>query len=230
MSDGHGEKQEGTMIRVARWLLSEVGEGNVFTKQDLRAAFPNVEQVDRRMRALRDFDWIINTNLEDASLSPHELRFASQGQAVWDKGRSSSGAGLSSKARRHALSSANYLCQTCGIPAGVDHPDPPLASAVLSVTRNGDEASVHCQRCRSGGNGLSDKERAWLNQSIEALSVEEVALLKERLSGSWAPTGLDRIWGSAIRHERYALETLEGFSRANSDEKGKEVVSDVDGG
>ena len=47
----------GTMRRAALWLVEVVGEGNSFTKSQLREAFPEVAQIDRRMRDLRDFGW-----------------------------------------------------------------------------------------------------------------------------------------------------------------------------
>jgi hypothetical protein len=45
----------GTRIRTALWLISEVGVGNSFTKEQHRAAFSGVAQADRRMRDLRDY-------------------------------------------------------------------------------------------------------------------------------------------------------------------------------
>lgn len=43
----------GTMVRAALWLLDEIGEGNSFTKEQVREAFPGVSQADRRIRDLR---------------------------------------------------------------------------------------------------------------------------------------------------------------------------------
>src|SRR4051794_13683960 len=81
--------KHGTKIRVALWLLSVVGEGHLFTKAQLRDAFPGVEQVDRRMRDLRPHGWQLLTNREDASLSPDELRFVKAGEEVWDPRKAS---------------------------------------------------------------------------------------------------------------------------------------------
>jgi hypothetical protein len=49
----------GTMIRTALWLVSEIGEGNSFTKEQHRAAFSGIAQADRRLRDLRDHGWVI---------------------------------------------------------------------------------------------------------------------------------------------------------------------------
>ena len=34
----------GTMVRAALWLLDVVGEGNVFTKEEVRVAFPGMHR------------------------------------------------------------------------------------------------------------------------------------------------------------------------------------------
>ncbi len=81
------EAKFGTKIRVGLWLVTEVRVGNTFTKAQLRDAFPGVEQVDRRMRDLRQHGWKIDTNKEDASLTPNELRFVQAGDEVWKPGK-----------------------------------------------------------------------------------------------------------------------------------------------
>src|ERR1700722_7484392 len=72
----------GTMIRGALWLLQVVGEGNVFTKEQVRAAFPGISQIDRRIRDLRDYGWVISSSSDDATLSADEQRFIQAGTAV----------------------------------------------------------------------------------------------------------------------------------------------------
>nr|BFE76826.1 hypothetical protein GCM10020092_101270 [Actinoplanes digitatis] len=74
----------GTMVRAALWLVQVVGEGNTFTKEQLRLAFPGVSQADRRLRDLRDYRWSILTSTEDASLLAEEQRFLHVGVPVWD--------------------------------------------------------------------------------------------------------------------------------------------------
>src|SRR5579871_6280697 len=77
----------GTMKRAALWLVDVVGEGGTFTKTQLREAFPDVAQIDRRMRDLRDYGWQIDTNREDADLGPSEQRFVERGAEVWVPGK-----------------------------------------------------------------------------------------------------------------------------------------------
>ncbi|MFE1559600.1 hypothetical protein ACFW6V_32010 [Streptomyces sp. NPDC058734] len=79
-------KKMGTKVRAALWLATEVGEGNVYTKDQLRAAFPEAAQVDRRVRELRDHGWVIDTNRDDVSLAQHEARFVQAGERLWEPG------------------------------------------------------------------------------------------------------------------------------------------------
>ncbi|MFE2423970.1 hypothetical protein [Streptomyces hokutonensis] len=78
--DTHG----GGLVLGALWLMQEVGQGNVFTKSQLRAAFPDIAQIDRRVRDLRDYGWVIDTSREDPSLDQAEQRFVEPGISVWD--------------------------------------------------------------------------------------------------------------------------------------------------
>lgn len=81
------DEKFGTMKRAALWLVTVVGEGNVFTKEDVKNAFPGISQADRRVRDLRDYGWQIDTHREDALLGQHEQRFVAQGQPVWEPGK-----------------------------------------------------------------------------------------------------------------------------------------------
>ncbi|MEV6074299.1 hypothetical protein AB0L80_04155 [Streptomyces sp. NPDC052069] len=76
----------GTMVRAALWLVTQIGEGNVFVREQVHAAFPGLTQVDRRVRDLRDYGWVIHTHREDPTLSPGEQRFVSAGARVWEPG------------------------------------------------------------------------------------------------------------------------------------------------
>lgn len=111
----------GTMKRVALWLLAEVGEGNEFTKEQMRSAFPGVSQIDRRMRDLRSFGWRIDTNREDPTLTAAQQRFVSSGQPVWEKGMASrvaSASAIGAVQRREIISNDGNMCRSCGITPG----------------------------------------------------------------------------------------------------------------
>ncbi|WP_031075318.1 hypothetical protein [Streptomyces sp. NRRL WC-3742] len=78
------DQKIGTMVRAALWLVDVVGEGNVFTRAQLRDAFPDVTQIERRVRDLRDAGWVIENSRTQVSLQPNEQLFVQAGDAVWD--------------------------------------------------------------------------------------------------------------------------------------------------
>ncbi|MBF6423974.1 hypothetical protein [Nocardia cyriacigeorgica] len=155
----------GTMKRVALWLLQEVGVGAMFTKSQLREAFPETSQIDRRMRDLRDFDWRIDTNREDPALGTHEHRFVRQGAAVWEPGKATRKSGVTiTAAERHTVMMRDgHKCRSCGIGPGEQYPET-YASSQLDVARRSvkmpsGETSVQlileCNRCRVGGRDMT---------------------------------------------------------------------------
>ncbi|MFD7577270.1 hypothetical protein [Kitasatospora sp. NPDC059817] len=73
-----------TMVRAALWLVEVVGEGNVFTRAQLRDAFPGVTQIERRLRDLRDLGWVIENSRTQVSLQQNEQLFVRAGDAIWD--------------------------------------------------------------------------------------------------------------------------------------------------
>src|SRR5437868_290630 len=74
----------GSRTRVAHWLFAEVGEGRVFTKNDMRDALPGIEQIDRRMRDLRPLGWKIRTYKVMPTLAANELFLEKIGDRIWE--------------------------------------------------------------------------------------------------------------------------------------------------
>ena len=136
---------------MALWLHSEVHEGGVFTKASLRDAFPEVEQVDRRMRDLRPEGWVISTYREDRSLAPDELRLVRLGGFVWEPDyRSQKVGGLTDRERNAVLAGDNFRCLHCGIAAGESYPDDKVRTAKLTIARARGHEDTHmtlCDRC-----------------------------------------------------------------------------------
>lgn len=207
---------KGAKVRVALWLHSEVGEGGSFTKQQLRDAFPNVEQIDRRMRDLRPEGWIIATYREDRSLAADELRLVRKGGLVWEPGyRSRQQTAVTDKERKAVLAADNYSCVYCGISGGEPYPDDALRTAKLTLARlePSDTAAPRlatcCDRCHVGEpQGTSPDQVIGL---IAALPEER----RQRLS-DWIRRGSrdiapeERIWAQYRRlpHEaRLAVKT-----------------------
>jgi 5-methylcytosine-specific restriction endonuclease McrA len=201
----------GTMVRSALWLEQVVGEGNEFTKNQLRDAFPAVAQIDRRVRDLRKYGWEILTSSEDASLTLEEQRFNKRGVPVWDNAARRAAdqqMTLPATDRQKVLSRDGYMCTVCGIVGGEPYVDDSNLTAVLTVARRqvrlagGSEIvglATECKRCHTGSRGCRT-------------SVDEVVSLIDKLGvrdrqqlASWLAAGLrdisdlDRAWNAALR-------------------------------
>jgi hypothetical protein len=200
----------GTMIRGALWLIQEIGEGNTFTKEQLREAFPGVAQADRRLRDLRDYQWIILTNVEDATLMAEDQRFVRTGVPVWDpaaRRAASPQSAVSAKEKRAVLARDDYICTVCGISGGESYADS-VQTAVLVVARRatilpeGREEILlvaECKRCHAGSDGTPARADEVLT-AIKALELSD-----QRRAGRWIARGrrdaspLERAWSSYRR-------------------------------
>ncbi|GAA4687327.1 hypothetical protein GCM10025780_37780 [Frondihabitans cladoniiphilus] len=202
----------GTMVRSALWLLDVVGEGNIFTKEQLRSAFPGVSQVDRRVRDLRDYGWVMDTNSVDATLTADEQRFVTAGVEVWDpvarRAVEHRQASVSAKQRAAVFAADSYQCVLCGVAGGESYIDNQSETAVLAVTRREVTLSdgtpsvqlvTECKRCRSGLRGTGPNQID-VEQLLVELSEEDL----ERLSrwarrGRRSATSLDKAWNALRR-------------------------------
>jgi hypothetical protein len=199
----------GTKIRVGLWLLSVVGTGNTFTKAQLREAFPGVEQVDRRMRDLRQHGWKIDTNKEDASLTLNELRLVRAGEEIWKPGKSSAGSVISNKERMAVMAADNFMCVVCGIGGGESYADSDYETAQLSVSRRPvhlpdggvvDRFVTVCKRCKAGASDAVIPTLPEVLDGIEALDLRDRQALNSWIkAGRRLPGGAERVWGQYRR-------------------------------
>ncbi|MFI5965356.1 hypothetical protein ACIA8J_24715 [Streptomyces asoensis] len=205
------DQKFGTMVRAALWLVTEVGEGKIFTKAHLREAFPEVSQIDRRLRDLRDHGWRIDTSRDDPSLLQQEQRFVTRGADVWIPGRSKAPkhkSSLTAAQRAKVLQDDNYLCRSCGVGVGEAYEDSGgMELAKLNVSRrkvlhSGEsemseyQLITECKRCGTGGG--KDRE-VDLDALLEL--VEELAPLEQRLFAKWLDADqrtfspIEKVWG-----------------------------------
>ncbi|GAB92714.1 hypothetical protein GORHZ_188_00050 [Gordonia rhizosphera NBRC 16068] len=199
-------QKAGTMVRGALWLMTEVGEGNTFTKEQLRLAFPGVSQIDRRVRDLRDYGWVIRSNTEDASLRPDEQRLVRAGLRVWEPSERRKGgpAALTGKERRAVFERDGYQCVVCGIAGGETYLDREYETAVLSASKRssaaGDADALHgyvteCRRCKAGDSVGQPVDIDILRANIRALPADDLHRLRRWVErGNRGPTPLDRAW------------------------------------
>jgi hypothetical protein len=200
----------GTKVRVALWLQAEVGEGGHFTKADLRAAFPQVEQVDRRMRDLRAEGWVLATAREDPTLKQDEIGLRKIGGKVWEPGyRSSAASGLSAKERKAVLARDGYACTICGVVAGETYPDDPIRTGTLGVVGKGDGAMTVCERCRVGG--AQPEDPASIIEGIRQLKAGDREALAQWVREGSRPQGVaETLWA---RYRRLPPDTREEIRR-----------------
>ncbi|AYN41126.1 hypothetical protein D9753_22125 [Streptomyces dangxiongensis] len=203
------DKKFGTMVRAALWLLTAVGEGEVFTKAQLREAFPDVSQIDRRLRDLRDHGWRIDTSRDDPSLHQQEQRFVTRGADVWIPGKSKAPkhkTSLTPAQRAKALRDDNHLCRSCGVGAGEAYEDGGgIELAKLNVSRrkvlHSDGTVEHqlvteCKRCGAGGGADREADLGALLGLVRSL-----APLEQRLFAKWIDADqrsfspLEKVWG-----------------------------------
>ncbi|MEV8143516.1 hypothetical protein [Specibacter sp. NPDC078709] len=184
------------MKKAALWLADFVGEGEVFTKDELRETFPGVSQIDRRVRDLRDHGWIINTRSEDLDLELDEQRLVRIGGNVWVAGYRSpiKVNGPSPKQRQEALTSSNHRCMACGAAAGEPFFDEVLTIAKLTVVGSpGIGWIACCQRCKKGESLPSSKAEFLADYSL--LTISEKRVFAEWIHADVREsTPLDRAW------------------------------------
>ncbi len=201
----------GTMVRGALWLLQVVGEGGVFTKNQLREAFPGVSQADRRIRDLRDYGWVLHSSTEEATLSAEDQRFVKAGVAVWDpreRRKFTPRKAIPSKERRAVLARDGFMCTLCGIAGAEPYRDDPVMTAVLSVSRRKvrtlegmetETLATECNRCRSGRDNSPIDMGAAVGAANELTVGDRRRLLRWMERGRRGMTELDRAWETYLR-------------------------------
>ncbi|MEU9380236.1 hypothetical protein AB0D38_04180 [Streptomyces sp. NPDC048279] len=220
------ELKAGTMVRGALWLVQVIGEGNTFTKEQIRDAFPGISQADRRIRDLRDYGWVLLTNSDDATLVAEDQRFIKEGVPVWDPAARRAAApqkAISNKEKQAVMAGDDYMCTICGISGGEPYLDDSNQTAVLSVTRretvlpDGRERTLlvtECKRYRAGGDGTTARADEAV-ADIKALDPsDQRRLLRWIERGRRGSTALDRAWNDYRRLPADARDevraTLEG--------------------
>ncbi|MFE3737440.1 hypothetical protein [Streptomyces sp. NPDC059134] len=197
------DENYGTMKRAALWLVTVIGEGNSFTKEDVKSAFPGISQADRRVRDLRDHGWQIDTQREDLTLGQHEQRFVKQGAPVWEPGKATkSGSTVTQTQRREVLAKDGHLCRSCGIAPGETYAGS-YESAQLDIARRtvaqpsgGErvELVAECNRCRVGGRGQTVDLGALL------ATIAGLGSLEQKMLAGWVSeekrefSTVERLW------------------------------------
>lgn len=202
----------GSMIRSSLWLLQVVGEGNTFTKNQLREAFPGIAQIDRRIRDLRDYGWVILSSAEDASLLRDDQRFVKAGVPVWDPKTRRAAApekGISSKDRAATLARDGYMCTLCGVAGGETYPGDSYQTASLLTVRRpvldihgrpiGTVFATECRRCHVGGGQPAARTTDVTDIADRLHPSEQRRLLRWIDAGQRRPMPIDMAWSAYRR-------------------------------
>jgi hypothetical protein len=157
-ADNSGGRKPSSLVQVATFIAS-VGEEQTFTKLQLFSAVPNVAQADRRMRDLRSMGWEIDNYKVNPRLNADEYLLKKIGVRI-DLGEAAPKTvrkNITGPKRRRILERDGHTCQVCGIAAGMEFPDAPGRTAVLTIghiipvnrggTNDDDNLRVECQRC-----------------------------------------------------------------------------------
>lgn len=198
------DTKRGSMVRGALWLVQEIGLNGIFTKNDVREAFPEISQIDRRLRDLRDYGWQIDTHREDPELKQDEQRLVEVGAEVWVPGQAKTKpkAGITAAQRKKVMEGDGWLCRSCGIAGGDSYDDGTTAQLDIArrqvVLPDGSEEvqlSTECNKCRVGGRG-SVVDLGEIMRLVESLGP-----LEKKIFGGWLSaderrlSGLERLWG-----------------------------------
>lgn len=138
MTDTH--KTPGAMKILAKYLYGR-GAGAVFTVAELEREVEtrtgkHRTEVDRRLRDLRKYEWVLATYKTDSSLRVDQYRLDTVGQRVWEGDwKPPVNNACSSNLRQAVLHRDSSTCRTCGARAGDAYSDEPDSYARLTVAR-----------------------------------------------------------------------------------------------
>ncbi|MEC4018126.1 hypothetical protein [Streptomyces sp. H27-D2] len=214
------DERPGAMVRCALWLLSEVGVGNIFTKAELREAFPETAQIDRRMRDLRDRGWRIDTNRDDPTLRTSEQRFVEKGAEVWKPGQSrahTTGVSVTATRRLEVFAADDYMCRVCGIAGGDAYEDgngiAQLDIARREVRKSAGRTEVElvteCRRCRVGGQGSQADPDKLLGEIRRMSEIEREHFAQWVADDQRDFSTMERLWGAYRRLPAESRQTVQ---------------------
>lgn len=207
--DYRDSRTGGAMVRAACWLASEIREGHVFTKAQLREAIPGFTQIDRRVRELRNYGWVIEEYRSGKNLAPQEQRLIEIGTPVWDPAARKAVAvsAVSDRVREEVFHRDQHSCVRCGIAAGEYFDDFPGRRARLSAAHiypgslgggaSADDLVAACQRCNESiqqdtHNYLDGKQM--LSRVMRLPKADKQILLERIETNRRRPSELDKRW------------------------------------
>jgi 5-methylcytosine-specific restriction endonuclease McrA len=183
----------GSRNRVANWLVEVVGEGAVFTKNQLREALPGIEQIDRRMRDLRPLGWVIRTYKDMTTLAADELFLERVGDRVWEPDyRPPRVSGISAATRRAVFERDGRKCMVCGVDFGSEYPDRPGSKARPTIghwlpkerggSNDASNLRAECHLCNESARNLTAQP---IDPELLKRKVQELPRTEKQQLASW---------------------------------------------
>lgn len=176
------------MSGAAQWLERLCGIGGVFAKEQLRAAFPGVTQIDRRVRDLREREWVIDTRRQDPTLGQTEMGLVASGS--WERPTGV----VTPRERREVFVAWAYSCSLWGAQGWSCFEDAKHVRVQLAVRQLPEKADglvPVCIRC---------------SPTIAELSVVEV-IVDGPVAAAARLAGQEWRWASLLRLQAHLLES-----------------------
>jgi hypothetical protein len=199
--------------KLAYYLAREVGEARIFTMSAVREALPNVNQIDRRMRELREVGWEIRTYRDRTTLAPNEYLLETIGDRIWEPTYVPvRKAGISAVTRRKVFERDGNRCRECGIGAGEEYADRPGHRARMTIghwvpkLRGGsdglDNLRTECAMCNEPSKDLTETpvDSSLVKAQVKQLSRKErERLMKWVLADRRTFDNVEEVWANYRR-------------------------------
>ena len=193
-----GTRQKlGAEPKLAAWLYWNVDLGHTFTMRDVRTAIDSDdEHVNRRLRKLREYGWVIPSGQDDASLRPTEYRLDQVGWWPGQGRRPNTKGSVSNRVKAEVIARDGSRCVLCGIGAAEAYPREPGSRAVLTVGHRvpkalgGSDLSenlrTECSRCNEPRRESTGTVESYAQVFAD---VRRLGVSDKRVLLSWLQTG-----------------------------------------
>ena len=215
----------GAMGQAAWWLAHIKGEGAVYAIGEVRQLWPEHQQIDRRLRDLRDYGWRIDEarSTLNSDLRPDERRLVHIGVAYWDPEARRVGKPekISAKIRSQIFHRDGHACVRCGIASGEEFADMPGVTARMTAAhvypdRLGGKATASdlitaCQFCNEA---IRDETPNYLDAAQVQLRVRSLGrsdlerLLNRMRTGRAEADKVDFVWRAYLQLPAVSREEI----------------------
>ena len=144
--------------KLAAWLFWNVDEGMTFTMREMRDSIESsAEHLNRRLRKLREYGWVIPSYQDDRTLEVEQYRLVKKGWQPGDGPRPKTSGTVSQRVRGIVFKRDGSRCTVCGVGVGESYPNEPDSKAVMTIGHripqalgggdNLDNLRTECSRC-----------------------------------------------------------------------------------